>query len=75
MSPLAEWWSEQIIGLNKDSRRRLKSLATIVSWEIWKERNDRIFNQRASPATRVFGKIVETASDWCAAGKVLVMIY
>ncbi|KAM0905250.1 hypothetical protein ACQ4PT_017523 [Festuca glaucescens] len=68
----ADWWTEQVIGLNKDSRHRTNSFVTIVSWEIWKERNNRIFNQRAVPAARVFENIVETASDWCAAGKILV---
>jgi hypothetical protein len=54
------------------SRHYLNSLVTIVSSEIWKEWNYHIFNQRASPATWVFDKIVDTASDWCEAGKLLV---
>jgi hypothetical protein len=67
-----EWWSEQVVGLNKVSTRRFNSIATVVSWELWKERNDRIFNQMSKSPSQVFYKIIETATDWCAAGRILV---
>jgi hypothetical protein len=39
-----DWWTEQVIGLNKYSRRPTNSFVTIVSWEIWKERNNHIWD-------------------------------
>ncbi|KAM0893052.1 hypothetical protein ACQ4PT_025356 [Festuca glaucescens] len=44
---IADWWVDQVVGMNKDSGRRFNSVTTLVTWELWKECNHRIFNQRS----------------------------
>jgi hypothetical protein len=59
-------------GLNKASRRWFNSIATVVIWELWKEHNEHIFKKHAKTMPALFSKFVETASDWCEAGRLLV---
>jgi hypothetical protein len=40
----------------------------LISWMIWKERNDRTFGRQATPAPQLVHKIVEEANDWIGAG-------
>jgi hypothetical protein len=40
----------------------------LISWMIWKERNDRTFGRQATPALQLVHKIVEEANDWIGAG-------
>jgi hypothetical protein len=39
-----------------------------VCWEIWKERNVRIFERKESPKFKVQSKIKEEAKLWAAVG-------
>ena len=40
----------------------MTSLAMLVTWEIWKERNARVFRNTASTANMVIDKIKEEAA-------------
>ena len=46
----------------------LKSLVILVCWEIWNERNARIFNSTEAPSFTVAEKIKGEASAWILAG-------
>jgi hypothetical protein len=45
-------------------KKAMASLAMLVSWEIWKERNARIFE---TTSTMLVEKIKEEATVWCLA--------
>jgi hypothetical protein len=40
----------------------------LITWEIWKERNERVFNMKSSLPAVVMHKIREVAKDWILAG-------
>jgi len=40
----------------------------LVIWEIWKERNARVFQQRESRVLSLFAKIKNEAAAWAQAG-------
>jgi hypothetical protein len=40
----------------------------LVTWEIWKERNERVFNNKLSLPSVVMHKIREEGKDWILAG-------
>jgi hypothetical protein len=46
----------------------VRSLILVVIWEVWKERNDRVFNRREAAPTSTVAKIKSEASAWIAAG-------
>jgi hypothetical protein len=43
-----------------------RSVALLVGWEVWKERNNRVFDQRELPS--IINRIKAEASLWIAAG-------
>ena len=44
------------------------TLMMLVAWEIWNERNARVFRNTAAPTTVVITKIKDEASIWARAG-------
>jgi hypothetical protein len=46
----------------------MASIAMLVSWEIWKERNPRVFSNNASTMAMVIDKIKDEAALWSLAG-------
>ena len=40
----------------------------LISWEIWKARNARVFHNNAVPVGVLVARIKEEASLWCLAG-------
>jgi hypothetical protein len=54
-SPLG-WWTVTPSRHNI-SQKAFRSLALLISWELWKERNSRIFNRSESPITTLVSKI------------------
>jgi hypothetical protein len=47
---------------------RVRSLILVVAWEIWNERNARIFQQKFKPPERLIEMIKAEAITWCLAG-------
>jgi hypothetical protein len=68
--PLSEdveqWWT-QFTTQPDHPRKALRSLALLVIWEIWKERNARVFVRRESSTATLMAKITDEASAWIAA--------
>ena len=62
-----EWWSHNA-NKKTQSRRPLASLMLLISWELWKERNVRIFRNNAVPVGVVVSRIKEATSLWSIAG-------
>ena len=50
------------------SRMVHSTLMMLVVWEIWNERNARVFRNTAAPTTVVIAKIKDEASIWARAG-------
>lgn len=49
------------------SRRALASLTLLVSWEIWNERNARVFKNKHAPPLVLLDKIKKEARLWVLA--------
>jgi hypothetical protein len=48
--------------------KAVRILTILVAWEIWKERNTRIFDRHHNTLEALIGKIKEVARLWCVAG-------
>ncbi|XBI19709.1 hypothetical protein VPH35_061160 [Triticum aestivum] len=62
-----EWWSHNATKKTQ-SRRPLAFLMLHISWELWNERNARIFRNIAVPVGVIVARIKEEASLWSMAG-------
>nr|TKW34147.1 hypothetical protein SEVIR_2G285100v2 [Setaria viridis] len=61
------WWTA--LGANNMAHKKgLRSLIILVLWEIWTERNARIFEHNDQTVQRVSNRIKEQAAMWIAAG-------
>jgi hypothetical protein len=49
-------------------KKGLRSLIMLVVWEIWKERNRRIFDHKEMATSSLLTKIKEEVSLWALAG-------
>jgi hypothetical protein len=49
-------------------KKGLRSLILLIAWEIWKERNQRIFEHKETAAPNLMAKIKEEARTWIMAG-------
>jgi hypothetical protein len=67
MRSVKEWWQEAI-HKQCQSRKAMASLAMLVSWEVRKERNVRVFQNNASTRMMVISKIREEMVLWSLAG-------
>nr|TKW05006.1 hypothetical protein SEVIR_7G147400v2 [Setaria viridis] len=62
-----DWW----IGITSTPgtpRKAYRSLTLLIMWELWNERNSRIFRHKGSPTTQLMAKIKSSANMWIAAG-------
>jgi hypothetical protein len=58
----------EAIHKQEQSKKAMASLGMLVSWEIWKEENVRIFQNTASTSNVVINKIKEEVALWSLAG-------
>uniref|UniRef100_A0A8R7PMJ1 Reverse transcriptase zinc-binding domain-containing protein n=1 Tax=Triticum urartu TaxID=4572 RepID=A0A8R7PMJ1_TRIUA len=63
-----EWWLNTRKEVPKPERRNFDTIAILLHWRIWKERNARIFEQVASNVDRVLELIREDIATWRTAG-------
>jgi hypothetical protein len=62
-----QWW-ESIANTPNVPKKGLRSLILLVVWEIWKERNRRIFDHKEVATSFLLSRIKEEASFWVLAG-------
>jgi hypothetical protein len=62
-----EWWTEAI-HKQGPSKKAMASLVMLISWEIWKERNARIFRDTYMTSSYIIIKIKEEVALWSLAG-------
>ncbi|XBI10029.1 hypothetical protein VPH35_137430 [Triticum aestivum] len=62
-----QWWiaSEDWPGY---CRKAVNSLQMLICWEIWNERNARVFRNKASLPSRVAASIKDEAKTWVVVG-------
>ena len=61
------WWLN-ITTRTAVPQKVVRSLTMLISWEVWKERNNRVFNRKETPPTRLMEKIKAEAVIWATAG-------
>jgi hypothetical protein len=57
------WWTN--IALARGQHRKA---ITLISWEVWKERNTRVFRHHQSTGSTVIAKITDEARSWGLTG-------
>ena len=62
-----EWWDNNLQS-HLRSPKALASLMMLISWEVWSERNARVFRNVAVPSVVIINKIKHEASLWALAG-------
>jgi hypothetical protein len=67
-SVLLDWWVRGRASLPQALRRSFDSLVLLVSWSLWKERNNRTFERRSTTAGQLVAAILEEAGAWVGAG-------
>ena len=65
------WWRSSLQLLPKDQRRHVAALLMYTTWNIWKERNRRVFEKKTMTAPLVFNCILEEMGLWQAALRAL----
>ena len=61
------WWNGNL-QIRLGSPKALALLMMLISWEIWTERNARVFRNTAVPSMVLISKIKDEVSLWALAG-------
>jgi len=56
---MRSWWEEVATKVPRSERRRLNGVVIYTFWNIWKERNRRIFDNKIETVTEVAARIKE----------------
>ncbi|XP_072151401.1 uncharacterized protein [Setaria viridis] len=64
---LHDWWTA-LAGAQVANKKGLRSLIILVLWEVWKERNARVFQHQEQSIPRLVARIRDEATTWVAAG-------
>jgi hypothetical protein len=68
-------WYRSLVGQQtKERRKTTLTLANLVCWEIWKERNRRIFEKKERTATAMIANTVEEIQVWRIAGAPIPLV-
>jgi hypothetical protein len=59
-----EWWNMSTSG---NGRRGLATFFMLVIWEVWNERNDRVFKNKQAPLQIIFDRVKKEARLWVLA--------
>jgi hypothetical protein len=64
---IADWWF-MMAGGSSATRKGIASLTLLIYWEIWCERNARVFRSKLAPSSVVLDKVKCEARLWVLAG-------
>jgi hypothetical protein len=67
-SSLVDWWQQAWAEVPESFRRGFDSLVLLVTWEVWKERNRRTFNNNSKTPAQVLALIGEEGDSRIADG-------
>lgn len=62
------WWLQARAGIPKPMRGNFHTIAILMHWRLWKEKNSRVFDHMANNADRVFDLVREDIAVWRSAG-------
>ena len=62
-----DYWKDLAATLSP-SREGLKTAIILITWEIWKERNARVFNNTFTMPSILFQRIRSESKNWILAG-------
>lgn len=65
---LVDWWLQIRKGNERGTTKGIDSTVLLVSWRIWKVRNDVVFNRRPPVIDSAMSQIFEDAASWIQAG-------
>jgi hypothetical protein len=65
---MAEWFTGLISSTEPSLRPGLQSIAMLVVWEVWCERNNRVFRKVARTVGQIIYSIQDEARTWAFAG-------
>ncbi|KAF8699001.1 hypothetical protein HU200_034833 [Digitaria exilis] len=65
---LVDWFHELAGSAIDTAAKGTRSLAILIVWTVWCERNARIFNEQEKPIAKIIDDIKDTARLWGAAG-------
>lgn len=68
LNDLETWYLDLAKGAPETKMDGTRSMVMLTAWEIWKERNNRIFNGKERTPDQVLHSIHEETSAWIAAG-------
>uniref|UniRef100_A0A0A9CIF0 Reverse transcriptase zinc-binding domain-containing protein n=1 Tax=Arundo donax TaxID=35708 RepID=A0A0A9CIF0_ARUDO len=64
----SSWWCKALKGVDKKWRKGLNSLIILSAWELWKHRNDCVFNNTNPSVHTAIRHVIDEGTLWCAAG-------
>jgi hypothetical protein len=67
-------WCTEAVHKQENSKKAMTSFAMLVSWEIWNERNARIFQNNISTSNMFVAKVKEEVALWSLAGAKAISI-
>ncbi|KAF8664924.1 hypothetical protein HU200_054242 [Digitaria exilis] len=65
---MVDWWLQIRRSVSKDWRKGVDSMVLLVSWRLWKMRNDCVFNAATPTITELIRLLLEDANLWMQAG-------
>ncbi|GJN11283.1 hypothetical protein PR202_ga29462 [Eleusine coracana subsp. coracana] len=67
-SAIVDWWLTARKRIPKAHRKGFDSLVVLVTWEVWKERNRRVFQRTSRNVMELLTTIQEVGRNWIMAG-------
>jgi hypothetical protein len=71
---ILDWFTALVDGMSSDGAKGTRSLAILVIWSIWCERNARIFNDKEKKLARLVDEIKESANLCSTRAKHMVLL-
>jgi len=65
---LGDWWLQQRMRLHADARRPFDTMLLLISWCLWKERNNRTFQGTSADLQAIYHAVISEADEWISAG-------
>lgn len=65
---IIDWWLQARNGQTKVIAKGIDSTVMLVSWRIWKQQNEQVFNGRTATTSQVLQMLMDDAVAWTSAG-------